>query len=135
MSFLLSLVLTFGIVCHYFCRSKSSLFRGRPSSNPTHSRISNVALTTMSQPPSPFPQSQFYSSPQIMNPINPDTPPPPPPKPGSHEASRGGTPQSMSAPHAYHPDQTQTANIQQPYIPDPPTIEEGWLPDLVKDKS
>lgn len=99
-------------------------------------RISNVASTTMSQPPSPFPpQSQFYSSSQIMNPVNPDTPPPPPPKPSSHEASRRGTPQNMSAPHVYQPDHTQPPNIQQPYIPDPPTIEEGWLPDLVKDKS
>jgi hypothetical protein len=87
----------------------------------------------MSHPQSPFPQSQFYSSPQIMNPVNPDTPPPPPPKPGSHEASRGGTPQSMST--QGYPDQTQAPNMQQPYIPDPPTIEEGWIPDLVKDKS
>ncbi|OQE11257.1 hypothetical protein PENFLA_c075G01019 [Penicillium flavigenum] len=95
----------------------------------------------MSQPPSPFPpQSQFYSS-QIMNPVNPDTPPPPPPKPNSHETSRRGTPQNTSA-HAWQPDNQPSAhqstsanNHQQPYIPDPPTIEEGWLPDLVSDKS
>ncbi|CAG7935497.1 unnamed protein product [Penicillium nalgiovense] len=95
----------------------------------------------MSQPSSPFPpQSQFYSS-QIMNPVNPDTPPPPPPKPNSHETSRRGTPQNISA-HAWQPDNqpsghqgTYPNNPQQPYIPDPPTIEEGWLPDLVSDKS
>lgn len=72
--------------------------------------------------------------------MNPDTPPPPPPKPNSHEASRRGTPQNTSA-QAWQPDQTgphQGAypnNPQLPYIPDPPTIEEGWLPDLVSDKS
>ncbi|KAJ5459133.1 hypothetical protein N7530_011077 [Penicillium desertorum] len=95
----------------------------------------------MSQPPSPFPpQSQFYSS-QIMNPVNPDTPPPPPPKPSSHETSRRGTPQNTSA-QAWQPDNQPSAqqgtyanNPQHPYIPNPPTIEEGWLPDLVSDKS
>ncbi|KAJ6142857.1 hypothetical protein N7471_002310 [Penicillium samsonianum] len=91
----------------------------------------------MSEPPPFPPQSQFYSS-QIMNP---DTPPPPPPKPNSHETSRRGTPQNTSA-HAWQPDNQTGAhhgaypnNSQQPYIPDPPTIEEGWLPDLVSDKS
>ncbi|KAJ6004222.1 hypothetical protein N7499_000292 [Penicillium canescens] len=90
----------------------------------------------MSQSPSPFPpQSPFYSA--QMNPVNPDTPPPPPPKPGSHEASRGGTPQNMSMappPAGYQPDPTAYANTQ-PTLPNPPTVEEGWLPDLVKDKS
>ncbi|OQD77543.1 hypothetical protein PENDEC_c002G05812 [Penicillium decumbens] len=98
----------------------------------------------MSQPASPYPtQSSFYSTPPMSNPaLNTDTPPPPPPKPSSHEASRGGTPQNTSMPtpqptqasyqpeyqQAYH--QPQTASL-----PKPPTIEEGWLPELVKDKS
>ncbi|KAJ5160472.1 Modifier of rudimentary Modr [Penicillium canariense] len=105
----------------------------------------------MSQPASPYPtQSSFYSTPPIMNPsINPDTPPPPPPKPSSHEASRGGTPQnrsSMSTPlqaqPGHRPD-PPASSIQAQYqitspsapLPAPPSIEEGWLPDIVKDKS
>ncbi|KAJ5158994.1 Modifier of rudimentary Modr [Penicillium coprophilum] len=92
----------------------------------------------MSQPPSPYPpQSPFYS--QAMNPIHADTPPPPPPKPNSHEASRRGTPQNTST-HWQPDNQTGTQqsaypNNAQPYMPEPPTIEEGWLPDLVSDKS
>jgi hypothetical protein len=77
----------------------------------------------------------------MMNPVNPDTPPPPPPKPNNHETSRRGTPQNTST-QAWQSDNqpgahqgTYTNNPQQPYIPDPPTIEEGWLPDLVSDKS
>ncbi|GLI73442.1 hypothetical protein PoHVEF18_001659 [Penicillium ochrochloron] len=105
----------------------------------------------MSQPASPYPtQSSFYSTPPIMNSsINPDTPPPPPPKPSSHEASRRGTPQNMSAmptpqqpQPGYRPDPHSTINQQSQYqvnaaqsLPAPPTIEEGWLPDIVKDKS
>ncbi|KAJ5946644.1 hypothetical protein N7454_003483 [Penicillium verhagenii] len=103
----------------------------------------------MSQTPSPFPtQTSYYSAPTMTNPINADTPPPPPPKPSSHEASRGGTPQNMSSlptpqqprPYGYSPD-TQFTGAQQPAylqttpLPAPPTIEEGWLPELVKAKS
>jgi uncharacterized protein YigA (DUF484 family) len=37
-------------------------------------------------------------------------------------------------PAGYQPDSTAYANAQ-PTLPNPPTVEEGWLPDLVKDKS
>lgn len=79
--------------------------------------------------------------------VNPDTPPPPPPKPGSHEPNRGGTPQTNPAavPQAGHGVyQTQESmrgggHMQQPptdaSLPRPPTVEEGWLPDVVQDKS
>ncbi|RJE24292.1 hypothetical protein PHISCL_03401 [Aspergillus sclerotialis] len=91
-----------------------------------------------------------------MNPsLNPDTPPPPPPKPSSHEVSRMGTPQTnQPLPHFQHEGQysqernSQPGNgSQSPYLstmnypnsqttlPKPPTVEEGWLPDNVKDKS
>ncbi|KAL3473773.1 hypothetical protein BJX99DRAFT_248715 [Aspergillus californicus] len=86
-----------------------------------------------------------------MNPsLNADTPPPPPPKPSSHEASRRGTPQVNSPlpgtpqlQHSYSQSQygTDISRIQPPntsnvnYAPHPPTIEEGWLPDGVKEKS
>ncbi|KAJ5995479.1 hypothetical protein N7481_002456 [Penicillium waksmanii] len=100
----------------------------------------------MSQSASPYPtQATFYSTTPIMNPsINPDTPPPPPPKPSSHEASRGGTPQNMSSmptpqpPQPPRPDSQATpqyASYTPASLPPPPPIEEGWLPDLVKDKS
>ncbi|KAJ6036177.1 hypothetical protein N7540_000456 [Penicillium herquei] len=103
----------------------------------------------MSQPASPYPtQSSFYSTPTMMNPaLNADTPPPPPPKPSSHEASRGGTPQNASMPapqqptsSGYRPDAQMISAQQSPYpqqgpLPAPPTIEEGWLPEEVKDKS
>ncbi|KAJ5576478.1 hypothetical protein N7535_003404 [Penicillium sp. DV-2018c] len=86
----------------------------------------------MSQPPSPFlPQSPFYTS-QTMNP---DIPPPPPPKPNSHEASRGGTPQTTAADTHHPPNTQQGASPANQYLADPPAIEEGWLPDLVTDKS
>ncbi|KAL4999617.1 hypothetical protein BDV10DRAFT_54057 [Aspergillus recurvatus] len=85
-----------------------------------------------------------------MNPaLHADTPPPPPPKPGSHEASRGGTPQ-VSSPSPATPQLPQ----QGQYGPDvtrrylnpstvnsavnatrPPSIEEGWLPEDIKEKS
>ncbi|KAL4913572.1 hypothetical protein BDW62DRAFT_220623 [Aspergillus aurantiobrunneus] len=86
-----------------------------------------------------------------MNPtFHADTPPPPPPKPSSREASRGGTPQVNSPSPAtpqlpqqgqYGPDVTNrrfspaTANPNPANIPTPPTIEEGWLPDGIKEKS
>ncbi|OOQ81954.1 hypothetical protein PEBR_40902 [Penicillium brasilianum] len=106
----------------------------------------------MSLPASPYPtQSSFYSTPPIMNPsINPDTPPPPPPKPSSHEASRRGTPQNMTSTPApqqpqpgYRPDSHSTMSQHAKYqasappqsLPAPPSVEEGWLPDIVKDKS
>lgn len=103
----------------------------------------------MSQSASPYPaQSSFYSTPPMVNSaLNTDTPPPPPPKPSSHEASRGNTPQNMTSipapqqtPAGYRAD-SQVAGVQQtPYaqptpLPAPPTVEEGWLPELVKDKS
>ncbi|KAL4905816.1 hypothetical protein BDW74DRAFT_177516 [Aspergillus multicolor] len=85
-----------------------------------------------------------------MNPIlHADTPPPPPPKPGSHEASRGGTPQVNSPSPAtpqlppqgqYGPDVANryinpSTGIPATNAPQPPAIEEGWLPEGVKDKS
>lgn len=85
-----------------------------------------------------------------MNPaLNPDTPPPPPPKPGSHEPSRGGTPQTnpaglpQASSRAYQTQegmrgsgygQQQQASTEAS-LPRPPTAEEGWLPDVVQDKS
>ncbi|PYH92115.1 hypothetical protein BO71DRAFT_421060 [Aspergillus ellipticus CBS 707.79] len=92
-----------------------------------------------------------------MNPaLNPDTPPPPPPKPSSHEASRRGTPQINpplpGTPQQFHeghyaPDRfgMQPGNrYSSPgapnpgprnALPKPPTIEEGWLPSGVKEKT
>ena len=65
--------------------------------------------------------------------LNPDTPPLPPPKPGSHEASRGATPQTSTAlPVA--PSLANIAHANEP-LPKPPTVEEGWLPEAVRDKS
>ncbi|KAJ5660084.1 hypothetical protein N7507_006535 [Penicillium longicatenatum] len=104
----------------------------------------------MSQPASPFPtHSSYYSTPTMPHTtMNADTPPPPPPKPSSHEASRGGTPQNMSSLPApqqptasgYPPDIQAAGTQVTPYplptpLPAPPTIEEGWLPEVVKDKS
>ncbi|KAE8164698.1 hypothetical protein BDV40DRAFT_310634 [Aspergillus tamarii] len=87
-----------------------------------------------------------------MNPtLNCDTPPPPPPKPTSHEASRRGTPQlNPSLPgtpqslherpygadatmHRYPP--ATNLNPTGTSLPRPPTVEEGWLPENVKEKS
>jgi hypothetical protein len=90
--------------------------------------------------------------------LNPDTPPPPPPKPSSHETSRRGTPQlNQSIPgtpqqqfRGYYQSQegkngenryqspsmaetVHASNINT--LAKPPTVEEGWLPDVVKDKS
>ncbi|OJI97577.1 hypothetical protein ASPVEDRAFT_49557 [Aspergillus versicolor CBS 583.65] len=86
-----------------------------------------------------------------MNPAsNADTPPPPPPKPSSHEASRGGTPQvnspSPATPQLFQQGQygqdvtnrqfpTNTSNPAPPNIPRPPTVDEGWLPEGIKEKS
>lgn len=84
-----------------------------------------------------------------MNPVNSDTPPPPPPKPSSHDVSRDGTPQTNPAlpvtpSQAYQEGYQSQDNahvqsvIAQPALgtlPRPPTVEEGWLPDVVRDKS
>ncbi|PYH64773.1 vacuolar protein sorting family 37 protein [Aspergillus vadensis CBS 113365] len=89
-----------------------------------------------------------------MNPaLNPDTPPPPPPKPSSHEASRRGTPSHPGTPQQYqegHYAQDRLNMQGQRYasspatfnpaaslnaLPKPPTVEEGWLPAGVKEKS
>ncbi|KAL2872127.1 vacuolar protein sorting family 37 protein [Aspergillus lucknowensis] len=87
----------------------------------------------------------------IMNPaLNVDTPPPPPPKPGSHEASRGGTPQvnspSPGVPQLFqhgqygsdaqnqHVNQNHTSNPENT-VSRPPTAEENWLPEGMKEKS
>lgn len=86
--------------------------------------------------------------------IAPDTPPPPPPKPSSHDVSRQGTPLSGPGPTSRPPpiqspkqpetprqatgageeqQQQQAQQVQE--LPEPPRIEDGWLPDVVKDKS
>ncbi|OGM39572.1 hypothetical protein ABOM_011780 [Aspergillus bombycis] len=82
-----------------------------------------------------------------MNPtLNSDTPPPPPPKPTSHEASRRGTPQlNASLPgtpqshERYRADATMhrysNPNPTGTSLPRPPTVDEGWLPENVKEKS
>ncbi|KAE8348756.1 hypothetical protein BDV28DRAFT_78797 [Aspergillus coremiiformis] len=86
-----------------------------------------------------------------MNPaLHSDTPPPPPPKPSSHEASRRGTPQLTSlpaTPQPFHAPYGADATTMQTghrdplntnpgtSLPKPPTVEEGWLPQNVKEKS
>ncbi|KAK2755897.1 hypothetical protein FQN54_005693 [Arachnomyces sp. PD_36] len=114
----------------------------------------------MSLPPATY-ASQPSSYPTNYRPQNPpydnDTPPPPPPKPNSHEASRRGTPQTgpplpppppsslsheiswtqqSGVPNDHNsapPHQDQSSNPN-PQIP-PPNIEDGWIPDILKDKS
>ncbi|BAE60980.1 hypothetical protein BDV35DRAFT_136183 [Aspergillus flavus] len=83
-----------------------------------------------------------------MNPtLNSDTPPPPPPKPTSHEASRRGTPQLNPSlpgtPQTLHERPYRADTTMHRYstatnpnaLPRPPTVEEGWLPENVKEKS
>jgi hypothetical protein len=135
----------------------SAVAAARPQLSCPHLQLPNPTLpptphftVVMSQPASPYPtQSSFYSTPPIMNPsINPDTPPPPPPKPSSHETSRRGTPQNTSSLQppqqpqpGYRPDSSNLQQANYPVnhppqsLPAPPTVEEGWLPDIVKDKS
>lgn len=88
----------------------------------------------------------FHSPRQSQNfyQFNPSTPPPPPPKPSAH-SSGTATPQTgpplppppgqQSQPHNLHPHaplQNQPPNTAQPSISLP---EEGWLPDILKDKT
>ena len=145
--------------CQVAIRGSSSLYSGavligtaklkRHPASPTSLRTPHQQHLAMSQSTSPYPaQSSFYSTPPMVNSaLNTDTPPPPPPKPSSHEASRGNTPQNMTSmpapqqtPAGYRAD-SQVAGVQQtPYaqpapLPAPPTVEEGWLPEIVKDKS
>jgi U5 snRNP spliceosome subunit len=116
----------------------------------------------MSQSPQTYsPQPFVYSkSGSVRSPaIDLDTPPPPPPKPSSHEASRRGTPQTgpplPRPPQSLSQDRAQTQitegqstvtgvpsttdGVYNPGTeasqPQPPSVEEGWLPDIVKDKS
>ncbi|MCJ1388606.1 hypothetical protein MMC18_001453 [Xylographa bjoerkii] len=115
----------------------------------------------MAYPPSlpPYPQelpATSYSSPPpalASLPFNQSTPPPPPPKPSSHDASRISTPQngpplppppettSYDPNHQQQQQQQQQTRYPQPAdafgsadIP-PPGIDDGWLPDTVRDKS
>ncbi|EYE91248.1 vacuolar protein sorting family 37 protein [Aspergillus ruber CBS 135680] len=99
-------------------------------------------------PPSIYPPS---SSPFVVSQaINADTPPPPPPKPSSHDVSRNGTPQmnpvlpippSQAYQEGYSQGRARAQSVnaaQSPApgnLPRPPTVEEGWLPDVVRDKS
>ncbi|EAS27656.3 uncharacterized protein CIMG_10261 [Coccidioides immitis RS] len=81
-------------------------------------------------------------------------PPPPPPKPTSHEASRRGTPllgQQFPSPAPSTPPKealqsqgdasisTSHAPPNRPFSPSnlqqPPGLDEGWIPDILKDKS
>ncbi|KAJ6151181.1 Modifier of rudimentary Modr [Penicillium chermesinum] len=98
----------------------------------------------MSQPNSPYPtQAAFYSAPPLNSAMHAETPPPPPPKPNGHEASRGGTPQTAMTPSQipnHRPDSQTPSAYQTPWpqptaLPAPPSVEEGWLPEIVKDKS
>ncbi|KAL1964259.1 hypothetical protein VTN77DRAFT_7079 [Rasamsonia byssochlamydoides] len=108
--------------------------------------------------------STHWGTAPIRSPVvDPDTPPPPPPKPSSHEASRRGTPLAGPPPPPPPPpsqsqeyqadsrDQSSGANAvsdaerdssyynkpddAQAPLPEPPSIEDEWLPDIVKDKS
>lgn len=131
------------------CQAYLRIFNTNTTSNNGHPAAStaHTSILTMSQfPPASYPlsSSPFYSSAiPMMNPaLNTDTPPPPPPKPGSHEASQGGTPQMNPAvPSQVSQEGYQTQNSQSfqhqidAPLPKPPTVEEGWLPDVVRDKS
>ncbi|KAI9726393.1 MAG: hypothetical protein M1834_009056 [Cirrosporium novae-zelandiae] len=78
-------------------------------------------------------------------PIDPNAPPPPPPKPSSHETSRLGTPQagpplpppppieqsSQSNRNSQYADQISESTTPAPS----PLPEEGWVPEILKDKS
>ncbi|WEW61575.1 hypothetical protein PRK78_007066 [Emydomyces testavorans] len=99
-----------------------------------------------------------YSVPNPQDPHSPSrAPPPPPPKPLSHEASRRGTPLSSQqfvspAPFTAPKDvrqspaeaesalgSTQLNPSDQAFsttsLPQPPGLDDGWLPDILKDKS
>jgi hypothetical protein len=108
------------------------------------------------QPPARWSNSSFRST---GLPVDSETPPPPPPKPDSHEASRrstplaGGFPLPRSSPPGqsqeyqgairnYPNDNQLAANPSQAYgsevpqtLAEPPRLEEGWLPDIVKNKT
>ena len=116
----------------------------------TSTQQHNCHTLTMSQLPfSSYPPSSS-AIPAMQTALNPDTPPLPPPKPGSHEASRGATPQTSTAlPVASQASQewyqaqpgngrsappANIAHVNEP-LPKPPTVEEGCLPDAVRDKS
>ncbi|KAL1999597.1 hypothetical protein VTN02DRAFT_4294 [Thermoascus thermophilus] len=117
----------------------------------------------MSQIPGSYsPKSSIYpgNAPVRSPVVDADTPPPPPPKPSSHEASRRGTPQTgpplprppqalsqeelqlqtascgqgETLTQAPHPEGAQHPSSQSPQ-PEPPSVEEGWIPDILKDKS
>ncbi|EEQ90433.1 uncharacterized protein BDCG_05553 [Blastomyces dermatitidis ER-3] len=108
--------------------------------------------------------SSYPGNPPGSNPsLDTETPPPPPPKPTSHEASRKGTPHAgsplpfpppLSSSAAREPSTTQgqpghhgdPATARPPdslpddafsadKLPQPPNVEDGWLPDALKDKS
>ncbi|EEP78625.1 predicted protein [Uncinocarpus reesii 1704] len=103
---------------------------------------------------SPIPYSP--SNPQDTHVLH-GTPPPPPPKPTSHEASRRGTPllgqqfttQAPSTPPKEalppRPEAEMSADSKHPTsphhpspinnLPQPPGLDELWIPDIIKDKS
>lgn len=87
----------------------------------------------------------FHSPRQSQNyyDFDPSTPPPPPPKPSTH-SSGTATPQTgpplpppppqasqQSIPRANARDPSES----QPRQPDVPPPEDGWLPDVLKDKT
>ena len=65
------------------------------------------------------------------------TPPPPPPKPNSHETSQRNTPQAQQQVYGQASVEQigSTGNASVQTFPNPPSIDEGWLPEVVKDKS
>ncbi|PGH29381.1 hypothetical protein GX50_07861 [[Emmonsia] crescens] len=114
-------------------------------------------------PYSPHSSSYPGNPPNSNSHLDTETPPPPPPKPSSHEASRRGTPHTGSPlpfppplsssaarepsttqgqpglhgdPATGHPSDSLPDDAFSPNtLPQPPNIEDGWLPDTLKDKS
>ncbi|KAF2274566.1 uncharacterized protein EI97DRAFT_460139 [Westerdykella ornata] len=86
-----------------------------------------------------------FSSPrswQHLFQYNPSTPPPPPPKPSAHSSGRetpqSGPPLPHLPPPQSHSDPTQAAAPTYPPAQDQPSLpppEDGWLPDILKDKT
>jgi hypothetical protein len=85
----------------------------------------------------------FHSPRQSQNyyEFNPSTPPPPPPKPSAHSS---GTATPQTGPPLPPPPHSSQHSSSQPYAPGsqpqprrPPVSppDDGWLPDVLKDKA
>ncbi|KAG5299643.1 Mod_r superfamily domain-containing protein [Histoplasma capsulatum G186AR] len=122
-----------------------------------------MALPLPPKPRSTLSSSYTGNPPTSNAPLGTETPPPPPPKPSSHEASRKGTPHTgspLSLPSALPsstyressttqgqpglhgdpaiarpPDSLPDDAFSTDNLPQPPKVEDGWLPDNLKDKS